>query len=253
MKIKIALVIFTLLSANVFAQRKPIGQFEYKDFFTSGIEKKIITINFLQNSSFKLKRFNEEICYRTTENINGIFKIKKDTIILITPLSKKYFTTSDSINLAPNKFIYFINTFKHKEYADLKKYLMYLDFYFLDKDFNLNTIKPAEVKSVIDTSYKGQEQYSELYFKFIIPPNVTHFIAREKYSSSTTFNIDDIKGKQFTDIIRSKEDRFDDRLKECIDITFERYILNKKMTSFTLVDDCPAIPSYNRIVTFKRK
>ncbi len=233
MKAKIAIAPFILFCQTAFAQTSLIGQYEHKYFTDEGFGQ-IFKIEFLQNDSFRLNMFHEQICYDRTVNISGLFKVKKDTLVFITPLSKNLFTTFEDKTILNNQIVYSINKFKY--YSDLSPYLFLLNFYFLDSGFNLIMTKPIDTKKIVDTSFKHEIKYDEVSFKFNVPSNALYFIARPKYGESTTFNIQDVRGKLFTDKIRSKEEHFDDQAEGYIDLTFEKYLLNKKRTTFTSVE-----------------
>ena len=249
MKIKIAFTFCLLFSATLFAQKKPVGHFEHKYFTNEGFGQ-IFNIDFLQNDSFHISMFHDQKCYERTENISGLFKVKNDTLILITPISKKLFTTFKDTSILGNQFVYSINKFKY--YSDIKPYLTYLKFYFLDTKFNLIGTNPIQTKIVVDTLFKDEIKYDEISLKFNIPPDAIYFIAREG-GGSTTFNISDIQGKLFTDKIRSKEKQFDTELEDYLDLTFEKYLLNKKRTRFSSVEQKFGPTAYLMTIQYDKK
>ncbi len=233
------------ISLPVFSQSNLLGKYEYS--YSTDVSDGVYTIEFLKNNRFYYKTTSNEMCSLTDiDSTCGFFKIKKDTVILISPIPINHFNASYRTDISSNEFIYLMKRPDKRFYPDVKQYLSSLpdlkdyinsfNFYFLDS--NLNKIKtyPVEQK-VITNSLLDTAINTELYFKFNIPSTALYFTSSSKAwlnNTDVTFAVNDIQGKSVKTIeeqrntINKSEDYFD--------VTLEKYLINRRKTKLLLLD-----------------
>lgn len=234
MKSQILLFYCVLFSQVLFGQGKLIGTYEQRYFTNEGFGQ-ISTIDFFSEDSFLMKKFKNQICYRTTQFLRGKYTIKNDTIILINTVPLNKFLSVSSKKLKSKQFEYSIN-----HYVD--SLLTRLSFSFINKDFDLVKTKPINIEWTSDTLFsKSESQF--LRVKFNIPKNCLYFTANYLTGESTTFSLEQIKGKIIADKINNSGEKFDEItiyenedegiLNTYTDISNERYLLDKNRKSFS--------------------
>jgi hypothetical protein len=234
MKSKITLFFCLLFSQVLFGQEKLIGKYEQR-FFTNEGFGQISTIDFFSKDSFLMKKFNNQICYRTTQFLKGKYIIKNDTIIFINTVPLNKFLSVKSKKLTNEQFVYSIN-----HYVDTL--LTSLLFSFIDKDFNIIETKPLNIERISDKLF-SKSKSNFLRVKFNIPKNCLYFTAKYLTGEPTTFSLEQIKGKIIADKINNSGEKFDEMsiyvdedegiLNTYTDISNDRYLLDKNRMTFS--------------------
>ena len=233
MKLKIILFYSILFSQVVFGQERLEGKYEQRFFTTEGFGQ-VSTIDFFSKDSFLMKKFKNQICYRTTQFLKGKYFIKNDTIILINTVPLNKFLSVKSRKLTSKQFIYSINHFVDT----LESTLL---FSFIKDDFTILETKPISIEKLTDTLFSNPKS-EFLRLKFNIPKDCKYFTAKYLIGESTTFSIKQIRGKIIADKINNSGEKFDEIsiyenedegiLNTYNDISNDRYIIDKNRKSF---------------------
>jgi hypothetical protein len=227
MKHQIIIFYCLLISLQNFGQEKLSGKYEYNYREPEGFAL-VKSIDFFSQDSFVIKKFSNQICYRTIQYFRGKYIIKNDTIILVSTVPKNKLLSLSSINLTTRQFVYSINHYVDSVQSSL-------NFLFFDKDLNILNAKPIHTKRTTDSLFT-KEKTQFLKLKFQIPKNYLYFSVKYSLGQSTTFSLDQIKGKIIADKINSSSVDFDEPtiyededegiLNTYTDITNEKYLLS---------------------------
>ena len=227
----LCIILFTSLN---YSQNKPIGSFEPKSFLDEDIYNLYQTehkynLKIDENDNFIINSDWIGGCtmaeYHTT---GGICKYKKDTLILISPLSKKYIENiTDSISNL-NKFIFSIRNFST---ANVDMYFKNLNFYFIDTEMNQRKAFPEEIKAKFNNlDTQSRENENELLLTFKIPDKSLYFTIKDHQNyNNVTLNVIDIEGKYFK-LVKNYhflEKKYNKHGETYFDVTLTKYIINK--------------------------